>query len=474
MFVNRRDEDTIVAVSTPHGVGGISVIRISGPQALGVVSPSASFLPKTPESHRVYFGNFKNKDGVALDEVLITYFAKGRSFTGEEVLEISCHGNPLVCQAIINELILSGSRPADRGEFTYRAFMNGKLDLVQAESVLALIESQTQSAAKMALRQLKGGLSDRLDVIEDNLTWVLAHIEAGIDFATEGIELISYDEVGKRLEKVGSELESLVATFKTGRVLKDGVRIVLSGLPNVGKSSLLNTFLQEDRAIVTDIPGTTRDVIDGDTQFEGIKFTIIDTAGLRDASDLVEKIGIERSYKAQKDADVCLFVFDVNAGLNDSELAILGDLDPETTWILGNKTDIFGQKIGKNELKTLLKEGKFYKKIADFDLFFERKVFFVSALDKTTRPVVLKSLISSFGEMQLENTVLVSNTRHFENLNKAFENVSRARQMAIEGAGAEFLAFELKDSLICIHETLGKRFDDQIMDRVFKEFCIGK
>ncbi len=305
MYRGDRDQDTICAVSTPHGVGGISVIRVSGLDTLSIVAKICPFLPEHPESHRVYFGVLRNSQNAAgsasadeIDEVLVTYFKKGKSFTGEEVIEISCHGSPVICQSILHELVLLGARPADRGEFTFRAFMNGKLDLVQAESVLSLIESQSQQAARLALRQLKGSVSKKLEDIENDMTWVLALAEAGIDFSTEGIQLVENSVVLERLDKIEKSLEELVGTFKVGRVLKDGFRIVLTGLPNVGKSSLLNLFLEDERAIVTDIPGTTRDVIHGDTSFKGVKFTFLDTAGLRESvSDLVEKIGIQKAGK---------------------------------------------------------------------------------------------------------------------------------------------------------------------------------
>ncbi|WP_374031624.1 tRNA uridine-5-carboxymethylaminomethyl(34) synthesis GTPase MnmE [Bdellovibrio bacteriovorus] len=344
MIRGDRDKDTICAISTPHGVGGISVIRVSGPQTLNIVSKICPFLPAHPESHKVYFGNLKNsQSGDEIDEVLATYFKEGRSFTGEEVIEISCHGSPLICQSILNQLVNLGARPADRGEFTFRAFMNGKLDLVQAESVLSLIESQSQQAAKLALRQLKGTLSHKLEEIEDDMTWILAHAEASIDFSTEGIEVIEENVIQVRLKKIEAGLKELVATFKVGRLLKDGFRIVLTGLPNVGKSSLLNLFLEDERAIVTDIPGTTRDVIHGDTTFEGVKFTFVDTAGLRDeATDLVERIGIQKSYEAQNESDVVFFVYDIEKGLGAEELQILESLDPAKTYILANKTDKIG------------------------------------------------------------------------------------------------------------------------------------
>ncbi len=479
-FRGDRDKDTVCAVSTPHGVGGISVIRVSGPQTFAIVSKICPFLPAHPESHRVYLGNLKNaQSGDEIDEVLVTYFKHGKSFTGEEVIEISCHGSPLICQTILGQLVQLGARPADRGEFTYRAFMNGKLDLVQAESVLSLIESQSQQAAKLALRQLKGQLSLKLEEIEDDMTWILAHAEASIDFSTEGITVVEDDVVQVRLRKIEAGLKELVATFRVGRLLKDGFRVVLTGLPNVGKSSLLNTFLEDERAIVTDIPGTTRDVIHGDTTFEGVKFTFVDTAGLRDeATDLVERIGIQKSYEAQNESDVVFFVFDIEKGMGPEEIQILESLDPQKTFILANKTDRIGgskptSKLAETVEKSL-KNSKFFQKIQDPQAFFTRRVFFVSALDKKVRSDVLKELVKEFADLQVENTVLISNARHYENLTRALENTQRSQALVDQRMGAEFLALELKESLIAIHETLGKRFDDQIMDRVFKEFCIGK
>lgn len=475
MLIADRDKDTVCAVSTPHGVGGISVIRISGAQAVEIISKVCPFILRKLESHRAYYGNLIDRNGQVIDEVVATYFTQGKSFTGEHTFEISCHGSPSICQSILSELVYFGARPADRGEFTYRAFMNGKLDLVQAESVLALIESQSQQATKMALRQLKGDLSIQLASIENHMTWILAHAEAGIDFSTEDIKVVDNSEVLSRLDTIEAELSTLVGTFNKGRIIKDGFRVVFTGVPNVGKSSLLNLFLQDDRAIVTHIAGTTRDVIDGDTSYQGVKFTFVDTAGLRTgASDLVEQIGIERSRAATDEADFVFFVYDVNAGLTSEELDILNALDSKRTFILANKSDQF---LGIKESKTLenhLKDSNFFKSISDKEAFLKSRMFFVSALDKGIRSLVLDKLLQEFGDLQIENTVLISNARHMENLNKALENTQRARGVVQAGLGDEFLALEFKEALIAIQEILGKRFDDQIMDRVFKEFCIGK
>lgn len=476
MYRGDRDQDTICAVSTPHGVGGISVIRISGPKTLSIVSKISPFLPEYPESHKVYFGALEaTENAEGIDEVLVTYFKHGRSFTGEEVIEISCHGSPVICQSILQQLVSLGARPADRGEFTFRAFMNGKLDLVQAESVLSLIESQSQQAARLALRQLKGSVSAKLEDIENDMTWILAHAEAGIDFSTEGIKVVENDIVLSRLNKIEAGLEELVGTFKVGRLIKDGFRVVLTGLPNVGKSSLLNLFLEDERAIVTDIPGTTRDVIHGDTNFKGVKFTFLDTAGLRESvSDLVEKIGIQKSREATGESDVVFFVYDVEQGISQAEVDILDGLDPKNTYLLANKTDRLISIPTSKAVGEALKNSKFFQKIGDLDAFLKRRVFFISALDKKARTQVLEELVGEFTDLQVENTVLISNSRHLENLSRALENTRRSKSVVEDGLGEEFLALEFKEALIAIHETLGKRFDDQIMDRVFKEFCIGK
>lgn len=466
MYGGDRDSQTICAVSTPHGVGGISVIRISGPQALEVIRKIAGFLPSKIESHKVYFGTLHDSHTHEdIDEVLVTYFQKGRSFTGEEVLEISCHGSPQICQAILNRLIAGGSRAADKGEFTYRAFMNGNVDLVQAESVLALIESQSDKAQKLALRQLKGQLSQKLEGIENDVTWLMAHMEAGIDFSTEGLELVSNDVVTTRLEQVEEGLKALVQSYKAGRILKDGVRIALAGRPNVGKSSLLNLFLEEERAIVTDVAGTTRDVISGDTQFNGLKLTFLDTAGIRNhTSDIVEQIGIKKSREAHTEADVVLFIFDLTTGIQPEDEELLKQLSNRNLFVVGNKLDMV-----KEPTQT-----PGFEKLTQYADFAKRNLFFVSALDQNARALVLKEISGRFSQTDLQDYVLLSNSRHYENLSKALSNIIRCQQLLKEGLGSEFLAIELKEALIAVQETLGKRFDDQVMDRVFKEFCLGK
>lgn len=476
MFYGDRETETICAVSTPHGVGGISVIRLSGPQSLFFARQICQFLPDPIESHKVYFGTIKSvKQKEPIDEVLVTFFEEGRSFTGEEVIEISCHGSPIICYNIIKELVHCGARSADRGEFTYRAFMNGRMDLVQAESILSLIESQSKHAAKLAIRQLQGSVSKALEKIEDDMIWVLAHAEAGIDFSTEGIVVAENSLVLERLNEIELTLSKLVESFKVGRVLKDGIRVVLTGVPNVGKSSLLNLLLEEDRAIVTDIPGTTRDLITGETSFGGLQFIFLDTAGLRSgASDIVEQIGINKGREAAKEADLVCFVFDSSKSLSDEEISLLEQLDVKKTLILGNKKDLIGPVSNLEEITSKILKSRFLKEESHKLDLLEQKLLYVSANNLADRNLIFDRLCREVVDLNQEDTVLISNVRHFENLQKALDNTRRSKEIVLNGLGDEFLALEFKEALIAVQETLGKRFDDQIMDRVFKEFCIGK
>ncbi len=469
-----RDQDTICAVATPFGRGGISVIRISGEKALAIARAFCSFMPEKVESHRVYYGLFVEKSSLLeVDEVMTTFFAKGRSFTGENSVEISCHGNPVICERILQSLSAEGARLADRGEFTYRAFINGRIDLVQAESVLSLIESQTKEASRVALQQLKGALSKTLERIESEITWCLAHIEAGIDFSSEGIDVVDHSVLQQKLVLAAGGLEELVRSYQYGRLLKEGIRVALLGRPNVGKSSLLNLLVEDERAIVTNIPGTTRDVVSAETIFKEHKFSLLDTAGLRkDAQDAVEKIGIEKTKATILSADFLLFVIEAQRPLDNEEIEIFESLDLKQTLVLVNKADL-GTTSASQALAPLF-NCKNFKELSDVDGFLNCQVLQVSSFDKNARNQIFESLLLKIKSQETENPVLLVQARHFECLSQALKLVSSSLEVLKTGAGSEFLALDLKQSLMALQEVLGKRFDDQIMDRVFKEFCIGK
>lgn len=472
-----RNNDTICAISTPHGYGGISVIRVSGKEALLVSKKLCAFLPSKPESHRVYFGTLKNFNNTKiLDEVLVTYFELGRSFTGEEVVEISCHGNPYVCNEIVQELIVAGARSADRGEFTFRAFMNNRLDLVQAEAILDLINSQSPLSSQLALSQLKGSVSQELAKIEDDILWCLAHIEANIDFTSENLEIVSNEELLKQLNSIIDRLSALLNSYSTGKILKDGFRIVFSGIPNVGKSSLTNLVLQEERSIVTDIPGTTRDIVETDIIFDGIKFTFIDTAGLRsNASDLVEEIGIKKSFKARGESHVTCFVTNfLDISSVNYEIEILNSLNPLNTLIIFNQIDLLNKDISKSQLLNKFSGSNFINSITNLDQFIDTQVLALSSFNLTHRPVLLGAIKDLILSNKMQSTALLSNARHYDNLKAAVEKITLATNTISENLGAEFVSLDIKEALLKVQETIGKVFDDQILDKVFKEFCIGK
>lgn len=478
MFGGDRDLDTICAISTPPGKGGIHVVRLSGPRALNIARSCASFIPVNPESHRIYFGTFKQglAQAVQIDEVLVSYFKEGRSFTGEETIEVSCHGSPFIAKQIVQALVAAGARVADRGEFTYRAFINGKLDLVQAESVLSLIESESKKASEIALSQLKGGLSKGLKSMESDILALLARLEISIDFTTEDIEIINQSDLLRRLDLIMVPLMTLVQSFQLGSKLQSGFEVVFIGEPNVGKSSLLNRILSEERAIVTDIPGTTRDLIQDSIIIKGVKVTLSDTAGIRDTSDPVEQIGVKKSKEALDRSDLVLLMFDMTqrqgiAGFNWLPASL------EKVYFIGNKVDLF---VGNSAhlfwepiYKDLLGRGLVDQK-TNLETFVAQKTLEISTLDPKTA-LVLKDWIAdhldtgSFGD-----EALLSQARHYENLKKAYECFDRAKHLALESASPEFLSLEVKEALIRVQETLGERFDDQVLDQVFREFCIGK
>lgn len=463
-FYGNRDEQTICAVATPQGVGGISVIRISGKDIVNIGKSICHGLPENIESHKVYFS--KIYDGLELiDEALVCFFLNGKSYTGEDCLEISCHGSPLICRQILNLLVKKGATIADRGEFTYRAFKNGKIDLVQAEGVLELIENQSQLGKKQASILLSGLLSKQILRFEDDIIWCLANIEAGIDFSTEGFDPVDIKLLLNRLSLVKAGLSKMEDSYTKGKILKDGLRIGIVGTPNAGKSTLFNLLLEEDRAIVSNIAGTTRDIIESELFHGGIKFRLYDTAGVNlDTTNVIEKIGIQRGQKLTQESDFVLLIVDpLNKNL-ESQLNIIQSFPAHKSIIFINKCDLFSSV----ELASL------QKNIIVFTGLPVDRVCLISCMSPDCRQVVLDLVVS---QVQINNsedaTVLVS-SRQREYVSKALNQIATAIESINEGLGGEFVAIHLREALSSIHCLLGKDYDDQILDRVFKEFCIGK
>jgi tRNA modification GTPase len=461
-----RSEQTICAISTPSGTGGIAVIRVSGPQALSCVKKIIPKLEeKKIESHKIYFADVFDFKKNKVDEVVVSYFAEKRSFTGDEVVEISCHGSSYIAQKILDLLIESGCFLAERGEFTYRAFMNNRIDLVQAESVLSLIESQNELSAKVALRQLDGHVSKSFEHIESELTWCLAHIEASIDFSTEGIDVVDVSVLISKLKILSIEIKKLIESYKAGKMIKDGIKIVLVGKPNVGKSSLLNALVLEDKAIVTDIAGTTRDVIESRTFFEGIHFHISDTAGIRETKDQIELIGVDRSQKEALKADILAIVL----GLTDEDwresIELVKLFKATKTIYLMNKSDL----VAESEIAQITKKLQSYNASIQMN-----EVVLTSKLDSQSRNRVLTSAREIIGDLSYLDQAVLSSTRQLEGAQQATEMIDKALLELEKNLGAEFVAMYLKEALVALQRILGHVYDDQILDRVFKEFCLGK
>ncbi len=458
------DNQIICALASAPGRAGISVIRISGQGSLLVARKICPFLPEQVESHHIYFGRIKSsQEKENVDEVLLSYFSEGKSYTGDESVEISCHGNPLIVEDIISALISNGARMANPGEFTLRAFLNQKIDLVQAESVLTLIESRSKQEAKWALRHLEGGLSQQIKKIEHIFLWALSHLEAEIDFSVENLKVADKKQIQEKIFESIEELKNFEQGFQQGRILKQGFRIALVGQPNSGKSSLFNCLLKEDRAIVTEIPGTTRDVVFGEKTLGGFRIEFFDTAGIRQTQDIIEKIGIEKSHQKIADADLLWLILDGTEKNWELENFLRKNIKP--LWIVVNKSDLWKKTQSEDQMK---------KRVQETFPDFCNEIFFVSAVDAQTEKTLMQSLQEKFLSQTGNFDHALSSLRQFENVRAARECAQRAHELLTNQQGEELISLELKDALRNIHLVLGTVWDDQILDEIFSQFCIGK
>ncbi|MGE3973109.1 MAG: tRNA uridine-5-carboxymethylaminomethyl(34) synthesis GTPase MnmE [Bdellovibrionales bacterium] len=442
-----RDEDTICALTSAQGRAGISVLRVCGPRAARIAKELAPQFPDQPEDHRAYYLDLFSSENEKLDDVVMTYFAEGHSYTGDETVEISCHGNPHIVSAILSGLAEKGARAAERGEFTYRAFLNGRLDLVQAEGVMSLIQSQTLEAAKLAQRQLEGRLSQKFIDIEKDIIWTLSRLEANIDFATEGLEEISTEDLQFRLEEALDSCEDLIRAYKSGHMIREGVNIAIAGLPNAGKSSLLNALLREDRAIVSPVAGTTRDTIHAEMFVGPIKANFVDTAGLRLTSDEIEREGVERSHRAISQSELTLYIYDLNKGWQ---------VEDEENW---NKISGKKMKIGNK---------------SDLVVTESQEELTLSTKTKKGLEELEKRLKAELLDVHSNTSAEVMQARHYECISQIKVSLEGARRALTQGAGEEIVALELREALGKFSELLGRDISEKVVDRIFKDFCIGK
>lgn len=472
-----ENNDTICAPATVPGTGAISVIRVSGENALEIADkvvkcgkPEAIMSAK---GYTIKFGTICDEDGSPVDEVLVSIFRAPHSYTGENSVEISCHASKYIVQQIILLLLKAGARAAEPGEFTRRAFLNGKMDLAQAEAVADLIASQSAGAHKIAYNQMKGGFSSELKEMRSRLLEIVALMELELDFSEEEVEFADRSQLNTLLDRVMKHISRLIDSFRLGNAIKNGVPVAIAGATNTGKSTLLNALLGEDRAIVSDVHGTTRDTVEETLNIDGILFRFIDTAGIRETSETVEKIGIERTWKKISEADIVLGMTDITRrpeqiGEELDELLPKIDPDKQTLILLLNKCDIFSPA-GLEARRTFMTGYLASKGLQSV------KLLPISAKRKEGIPE-LKDILSGSRKDKLaeSDTTLITNLRHVEALTKTFEALTRVKSGLASGIPTDLVAQDIREALYYIGSIVGEISDNEVLGVIFSRFCIGK
>ena len=456
---------TIAAISTAPAIGGIGIVRMSGKDCFEVLEKI--FKPKNPETienidgYRIKYGTIVNPEtNRIVDEVLVSYFKCPKSYTAENMCEINSHGGIVVLREILELCLKNGAELAKPGEFTERAFLNGRIDLTQAEAIIDIINAKSTREAQESANQLEGYLSRKINEIREKIMDIMVNIEANIDYPEYDVEEVSNKDAENKLKEIENELIKLSKTFENGKILKEGVKIAIIGSPNAGKSSLLNSMLKEERAIVTDIAGTTRDIIEEQISIEGIPFKVIDTAGIRDAKDKIEQIGIEKSKKAANEADVILAVFDSSVPLNDEDREILNLLKHKKSIIVLNKTDL--KQIVNNECK----------EIQDVNT----EVINISLKNNEGLEKIYESLVKMFNlnQINLDNELTITNIRHQELINKAMESTRKALNDLNNSMPIDIISINIKEILEHLGEITGDNVSEDIIKSIFAKFCLGK
>ena len=464
-MVKNKEMNTICAISTPYGSGGIAVIRVSGESAISIVDSLFHGRKSLKEAaaYTVHYGEVRkptptpslkgreNNQQDILDQVLVSVFRAPHSFTGEDVVEIACHGSLYIQQTLLQWLVDAGCQLAKAGEFTQRAFLNGKMDLTEAEAVADLIAAQTKAEKDLALSQLRGGISNELAELRERLLTITSLIELELDFADhEELEFADRSQLNELAQEIDTKIGRLVASFKTGNAIKQGIPVAIIGAPNVGKSTLLNALLGEERAIVSDIQGTTRDTIEDTLVLGGMLFRFIDTAGLRQTEDTIESMGIERSRQAAQKAAVIIHLQDATKPVDT--LSELDDISEKKIIQVYNKVDLLGERReAKGEERILLSA-----KSGDVEVLKEQLITYATE------------------QCDMRNAVTISNTRHYEALVRAQEAIKRVQEGLLMQISGEFLSMDLQDCLTALGEITGQISSQEVLNNIFSKFCIGK
>jgi len=459
-----NQEETIAAISTPFGESGIGIVRISGPSAQSIASKL--FKPKRGQSyfisHHFHYGEIvDNQSGKAVDEVLIVLMKSPKTYTREDIVEIHCHGGYFVLQKILELVMREGARMAQPGEFTKRAFLNGRIDLTQAEAVIDLIKARTEASLEIANQQLRGWLHKGLAEIKVRLIEHLALIEAHIDFPEEEIEPIAHEDLKRDLRSMVRQLEEWISSYEEGKIFRDGISCAIAGKTNVGKSSLLNVLLKEERAIVTPIAGTTRDVIEEVLNIHGIPVRLMDTAGLRKSEDLIEHEGVRRAKERVADSDFVLLMFDGSREFDDADREIFGETEAKKRVVVINKNDL-PLRISLEEVKKRLKD---------------EPVISISALKNEGIEDLKKTIFNSLLHRDVRATpghLVLANIRHKTALSHLRDDLSNALKGLSERTSLEFIAFDFRSALGTLGELVGETVTEEVLNRIFQQFCIGK
>ena len=454
---------TIASISTAPGIGGIGIIRMSGEKTFEILEKI--FKPKTYQKiedikgYTIKYGHIV-EDNEIIDEVLVSYFKAPRSYTTENMCEINSHGGNVIVKRILELCLKNGADLAEPGEFTKRAFLNGRIDLAQAESVIDVINAKSEKEAKSGIKQLEGYLSKEIQDIKQEILDVLVNIEVSIDYPEYDTPEVQEKEIYEMITSVRKSLEKLEKSFDNGKILKEGIKTAIIGKPNAGKSSLLNAILKEDRAIVTDIAGTTRDTIEEFVTINGIPLNLVDTAGIREASDEVEKIGVEKSIKQANNADLIIAIFDSSKDLTDEDIEILKLIENKKAIILLNKSDL-DAKINENDSR--------FTNISD-------NIIKISALNKTGIDLLYEKIFDLFNlnEINLDNDVLITNIRHKNIISKSLVNVSKAKDALDKKLPIDIVTIYIKDILEDLGEITGEVVTEDIINEIFSKFCLGK
>ncbi|MGL4912597.1 MAG: tRNA uridine-5-carboxymethylaminomethyl(34) synthesis GTPase MnmE [Romboutsia sp.] len=456
-------DDTIAAIATAPGEGGIGIIRISGEKSLQVTdkifrSMSGKSI-KEYKTRTLIYGNIVDGEKV-IDEVLVAYMKGPNSYTAEDVIEINCHGGFISVKKILELILSKDVRLAEQGEFTKRAFLNGRIDLSQAEAIIDVIKAKTDKAHEVAQSQLEGSLSNKIKELRMKVTEVLAHLEVAIDFSEEDVEEITYQTLEEKANELKVEIKKLYDTAESGKILRDGLKTVIVGKPNVGKSSLLNSILGENRAIVTDIPGTTRDVIEEFVNIKGIPLKIVDTAGIRETEDVVEKIGVEKSRESFNSADLVIMVLDSSRKLSDEDLDILKNLENKKTIVLLNKTDL-EQHIEEDKIRQYVDSDSIIK---------------ISALKHKGIEEIHDKIEAMVYKGSVKNTsnLVITNSRHKDALLRAYESINDAISAIEQNLPYDFIEVDFKNIWDSLGYINGDTVKEDLLDTIFSNFCIGK